>query len=87
MCESDFSIAHGEENDINRHKGTSKHKGYVDAAQRQRKLTNFGASLATVNLNQKVVKSELLFSGFLNEYNLSLSTAYHTAILFKNMFP
>ena len=32
-CGSNFSIAHGGENDINRHKDTSKHKGYVDAAQ------------------------------------------------------
>ena len=54
MCESDFSIAHGGENDINRHKDTSKHKGYRDAAQRQIKLINFGASSATANLNQKV---------------------------------
>ena len=33
VCGSNFSIAHGGENDINRHKDTSKHKGYVDAAQ------------------------------------------------------
>ena len=32
---SDFSVAHGGENDINRHKDTSKHKWYVDAAQQQ----------------------------------------------------
>ena len=59
MCGSDFSVAYGVENDINRHKDTSRHKGYVDAAQRQRKLTNFGASSATANLDKKVVKAEL----------------------------
>ena len=63
------SIAHGGENDINRHEDTTKHKGYVDAAQRQRKLTNFGASIATTNLNQNVVKSEVPFSGFMIEHN------------------
>ena len=26
MCGSDFSVVHGGENDINRHKDTSKHK-------------------------------------------------------------
>ena len=36
-----------------------KHKEHVDAAQRQRKLINFGASLATANLDQKVMKAEL----------------------------
>ena len=40
------------------------HKGYVDTAQRQRKLTDFGANSVTANLTQKVVKAELLFSGF-----------------------
>ena len=47
MCESDFSIAYGGDNDINRfdrRKDPLKHMGYVDAAQRQRKLTNFVAS-------------------------------------------
>ena len=87
MCGSDFSVVHRGENDINRHKETSKHKEYVDAAQRQIKLTNFGASLATANLEQKVVKSELLFSGFLLKHNLPFSTADHTAKIFRNMFP
>ena len=32
---SDFSVAHGGENYIIRHKDTSKHKGCVDATQRQ----------------------------------------------------
>ena len=87
VCGSDFSVAHGERNDINRHKETSKHKGYVDAAQQQRRLTNFGASSATANLEQKVVKTEVFFSGFLVEYNLPLSTADYSAKLFRNMFP
>ena len=30
---SDFSVPHGEENDISRQKVTSKHNGYVDAVQ------------------------------------------------------
>ena len=64
LCRSDFSVAYGEEN-MNRHKDTSKHKGYVDTAQPQnKKLTNFGASLATANLDQKVVKAKLLFFWF-----------------------
>ena len=77
VCGSIFSIGHGGENDINRHKDTSNHKRYVDAAQQQRKLTEFGASLVTANLKQKVVKAELCFSGFLVEHNLPLSTLGH----------
>ena len=55
MCGSDFSIARRRANYINRLdrlKHMSKYKGYVDAAQRQRKLTDFGASSATANVNQ-----------------------------------
>ena len=59
MCGRDFSVAHGGENDINRHKGTSQHKGYADAAQRQRKLTSSGEISVTANVNEKVIKVEL----------------------------
>ena len=58
---------------IDRYKDTSKHKGHVDAVQRKRKLTNFGASSAIANLNQKVLKAELLFSGLLVEHNPPLN--------------
>ena len=30
VCGNDFSVAHGEVSDINRHKDTAKHKGYTD---------------------------------------------------------
>ena len=87
VCRSDFSVARGGENDINRHRDTPKHMGYVDSAQRQRKLTDFGASSVTANLDQKVVKADLLFFGFLVEHNHPLSTVDHGARLFRNMFP
>ena len=32
VCGSNFSVAHGGESNINRHKDTSTHRGYVDAA-------------------------------------------------------
>ena len=57
----------------------SEHKGYVKASEKQRKLT--------AHLHQKVLKAELLFSGFLVEHNLPLSTADHTAKLFRNIIP
>ena len=73
MCTSDFSVTHGAENDINRHKDTSNHKGYVDVAQQQRKLTNFDTSSETANIGQKLVKAELIFSSFwLNTTSLSV---------------
>ena len=87
VCVSDFSVAHGGEKDINRQKDTLKHNGYVDAAQQQRKLANFGASSTTAHLDQKVVKAELLFTCFLVEHNFPLSTADHAGKLFKYMFP
>ena len=53
QCAGTISVLHMEEKMIwtDRYKDTSKHRGYVDAAQRQRKLNNFGASSATANLN------------------------------------
>ena len=57
----------------------------MDASQRQRKLTD--VSSATASFDKKVVKAELLFSGFLVEHNVPLSTVDHAAKLFRNMFP
>ena len=50
-------------------------------------VTDFGARSTTANLDQKVVKAELLFPGFLVKHNLPLSTADHAVKLFRNMFP
>ena len=52
----------------------------------KKKLIDFGASSATGNLDQKVVKAKLLFSGFLVEHELPLTTADHAVKLFRNMF-
>ena len=52
-----------------------------------KKLTDFGASSVTANLDQKLVKAKLIFSPFLVEHELPLTTADHTAKLFRNMFP
>ena len=61
VCGSNFSIEHGRENDTNRHKDTSKHEGYVNAAQQQKKLTNFGACSVTANLTKTLSKLNCLF--------------------------
>ena len=87
VCGSDFSIGHGGENDVNKHNSTPKHREYAEAAQKQRKLTDFGASSAAGSLDKKVMKAELLFTGFLVEHNLPISTADHASKLFKAMFP
>ena len=87
VSRNDYSVAYGGENDFNRHKDASKHKGYVEILFNNKKLTNFGASLATTNLDHKVVKAKLLFSAFLVEHELPLTSPDHSAKIFRNMFP
>ena len=86
VCGCNFSIEHEGENDINKHKSTPKHKQFFDSTQNQKKLTNWGASRATANLDEKVTKSELLFAGFLAEHNLPIATADHAGKLLHAMF-
>ena len=57
VCRCDFSIGHGGENDITRHAATPKHKECVESLQKQRKLTDWGASCATSDLDQNVTKA------------------------------
>ena len=47
----------------------------------------FWCKVNDCKLRPKVVKAELLFSGFLVKRDLPLSTAYHAVKLFMNMFP
>ena len=68
VCRSDFSVGHGGENDITRHNATPKHKECVESSVKQTKLTDWGASSATSDLDQNVTKAELLFPGFLVEH-------------------
>ena len=46
-----------------------------------------GVSTATISLDQKVTKSELLFAGFLVEHNLPITTANRACILLCAIFP
>ena len=87
VSRNDFIVAYGGESDFNGHKDTSKHKGYVGILHNNKKLTNFCASSATANLDIKVVKAKLLFSAFLVEHELPLTSAHHAAKIFRNMFP
>ena len=64
---SDFNVTHGGEKNTNRHKDTSEHKGYVDATEQQRKLTDLYACLTASNLDRNVVKAELLFIWFFGQ--------------------
>ena len=70
-----LSIGHGGENDINKHNSTPKHKQFFDSTKNKNKKTNWGANRATVNLDKKVTKLELLFAGFIVEHKFPIGTA------------
>ena len=54
VCRIDINVGHEGENDINRHIATSKYKDYcVDALEKKTKITDWGASSATSDLDQK----------------------------------
>ena len=87
ICHCDFGIGHGGENDIKRHISTPKYKSFVTAQASNHRLTDWGSSASTSNFDIKVTKAEVLFSGFLTEHNLPLTTADHAGNLFRQMFP
>ena len=87
VCRIDINVGHGGENDINRHIATSKHKECINPLEKQTKITDWRASSAASDLDQKVTKTDLLFAEFLVEHNLPLATADHAGKLFKSMFP
>ena len=87
LCVEAISVLHMEEKMISIDTRTPQSVRDMWILRNDKKLTDFGASSATANLDQKVVKAKLLFSGFLFEHKLPLTTADHAAKLFRNMFP
>ena len=87
LCAEVISVLHMEEKMISIDTRTPQSVRDMWILRNDKKLTDFGASSATANLDQKVVKAKLLFSGFLVEHELPLTTADHAAKLFRNMFP
>ena len=82
-----FSIGHGGENDIKRHVALNKHVQTVAALKSTQNVSKFFAGSSSSCTEDKIIKAELLFTGFLCEHNLPISTADHSGKLFKRMFP
>ena len=87
LCLEAISVLHMEEKMISIDTRTPQSVRDMWILRNDKKLTDFGASSATANLDQKVVKAKLNFSAFLVEHELLLTTADHAAKLFRNMFP
>ena len=87
ICNTDFSIGHGGENDIKRHVALNKHVQTVAAPKSTQNVSNFFAGSSSSCTEDKIIKAELLFTGFLCEHNLPISTADHSGKMFKRMFP
>ena len=87
ICNTNFCIEHGGENDVKRHISLNKHIEAVSALNSTQRLFNFfPGNSANATLDEKVLKAELLFTGFLCEHNLPIATAEHSIRLFKIMF-
>ena len=50
-------------------------------------MTSFLSSESISALDENIMKAELLFTGFICEYSLPISTADHAGKLLKAMFP
>ena len=87
LCVEAISVLHMEEKMISIDTKTPQSIRDMWILCNNKILTDFGASSVTTNLDQKVVEAKLLFSGFLAEHELPLTTADHGAKLFRNMFP
>ena len=87
ICNTDFCIGHGGENNVKRHITLNKHIEAASALKSTQRISNFfPGNSANATLDEKVIKAELLFTGFLCEHNLSIATAEYSGKLLKIMF-
>jgi len=81
VCNSTFGIGYQGKCDVERHLEGSKHK-------RLAKVVNSCQSLASFFPDREKVKNaEVLFTGFILEYNLPFQAAVHAGPPFRMMFP
>ena len=90
VCNCDFSVAGGGVHEVKRHCSSQKHEAGLRVFSQQQPLTALLHQVSSKSSFQdQVTTAELLFSTFLVEHNLPLSTssADHWGKLSKKMFP
>nr|XP_042907634.1 uncharacterized protein LOC122271209 [Parasteatoda tepidariorum] len=85
ICFSDFLISHGGRNDIHRHVTGPNHAKNIENAENNQRLSKFFKP--PDNVQDEVMRAELLFTSFLVEHNVLLNAASHVGPLFRKMFP
>nr|XP_042899054.1 uncharacterized protein LOC122269520 [Parasteatoda tepidariorum] len=85
ICFSDFLISHGGRNDIHRHVTGPNHAKNIENAENNQRLSKFFKP--PDNVQDEVMRAELLFTSFLVEHNVPLNAASHVGPLFRKMFP
>lgn len=81
-CNCDFSILHRGKGDIIRHLDTKKH---IDNAKVI--ISNKKIDFMQKNDLNNIINAEALFTAFIVEHNLPISSADHAGPLFRKMFP
>ena len=87
ICVEVISVLSMEEKMISIDIRTPQSIRYKWCCTRRKKINWFWSKLSNYKLSSKVLKVEMLSSGFLVEHNLPLRTRNHTAKLLRNMFP
>ena len=64
LCNTDFSIGHGGENDLKSHIEVIKHVDSVKRSASTQKITSYLPSGNYSVIDEKFMKVELVFSGF-----------------------
>lgn len=83
-CNVDINGSHGGLSDVRKHLATLKHQQLAKAAGGSEDLRYF---MLQSPIEDAVTRSEVLFSNFIAEHNLSFSTANHFSHLTHVMFP
>lgn len=83
-CSRDFSVNHGGSNDVKRHIISATHKDLSKVRSTSQSIAGF---FKKPDEEDKIIKAEMLFTGFLVEHNLNIASSDHAGPLFRRMFP
>lgn len=86
VCNCDFGISHGGKDDCSKHISRKKH---IALATTVKKNTNIGQFFEATHAKEQndTINAEVLFTQFIVEHNLPISSADHATKLMPKLFP
>ena len=87
LCKRNITCHHMGLGDVKQHCRTLHHKTMEKSVKNTRKVHSFFTSTASEEVNDSVIRAEVMHTNFIVQHNLYFLTADHLSPMYSKMFP